>query len=202
MAKVIEVKSARKQHECGKCGCVIEIGQPYRHWRLRYGGGRVWCTVTRTRCTAKACDPKPSELTNNEHHQRVFEWQEREFEFADVDDFESTKEELVSELQEYQDELNGRLENMPEGLQQGDTGQTLQSRIESLESVASELDGVEVELPEEPSEPAAQAEGEDEEVYQQKLDDFEKAKEEWESKVKELLSDAAQQITDALGGLE
>lgn len=38
---------------------------------------------------------------------------------------------------------------MPEGLQQGDTGQLLQERIDGLDSLISELDGVDFTEPDE-----------------------------------------------------
>lgn len=66
-----------------------------------------------------------------------------EFSCDNKDDFESFRDEVKGEIEELRDECQGSLDNMPEGLQQGDTGQLLQERIDAMDSWADEIGGLE-----------------------------------------------------------
>lgn len=56
-----------------------------------------------------------------------------------------TAEEIVAELTNIQDMCQDSLDNMPVGLQEGDTGQLLQERIDTLGDVISELESIDYE---------------------------------------------------------
>jgi hypothetical protein len=85
-------------------------------------------------------------------------------------ELESSRSDAVSEVTNLRDETQSKLDNMPEGLQQGDTGQLLQERIEALDEVISNLEGVDVSF-EEPDKEEDQSDEEYEEAKQQALDD-------------------------------
>lgn len=141
MPRVTSVKSARKsQGACGKCGDKIKKGHSYRWWKFRYGGRRV-------RCLKPECAPKPSDLTRSAFYGTLYEIQET------VDDalaaYESGGEpsdlgealrSAAEELRNLGEECGSSLENMPEGLQQGGTGQMLENRRDECESKADELE--------------------------------------------------------------
>ena len=152
MPRVMIVKKAQKnQGECGKCGAKIKKGDGYKWWKFRYGGRRV-------RCLKPECSPKPSDLTQSEFYGTLYAIQES-VETA-LDDFRNGGEpgdlasalnDAASELRELGEECQGKLDNMPEGLQQGDTGQLLENRAQEcegkadeLESAASEIESVEL----------------------------------------------------------
>ena len=56
---------------------------------------------------------------------------------------ESDRDDLVSELENLRDEQQDNYDNMPEGLQQGDTGMLLEERVSALDEWISELQGLE-----------------------------------------------------------
>ena len=57
-------------------------------------------------------------------------------------EFESIRDDLVSELEDLRDETQDRLDNMPESLQYSPTGELLQERIDRLEDAISDLEDI------------------------------------------------------------
>lgn len=127
--------------------------------------------------------PRPSQLQSSEYMQAAMEKQENLEEEANnaktKEDLETFRDSLTSVAEEYRDlgqEQQDKYDNMPEGLQQGDTGQLLEQRREAcdsladeLEAAASELEGFELagegeEETEEESEPSDVEETEEEQV--------------------------------------
>jgi len=131
MPQVHFVKSAAKDHGH------IKKGQPYYWWKFRYGGKRV--SLTR---------PRPSQLTQSEFIGAVLSLQERvEDSFpSTVEDFESERDDIISELENLRDETQEKFDNVPESLQYGPTGELLQTRIDSLDSVISDLESLDVDF--------------------------------------------------------
>lgn len=145
MPRVYEVKKTRKdQGNCGKCGCAIKKGDPYRYWEFRVSVGKSWASSRRVRCMKPECSPKPKDLTNSPFYSTLYQIQETTFAAEEIDDLESQRDEVVGELENLKDEVQGSLDNMPEGLQQGDTGQMMQERIDALEEAISNLEGVDI----------------------------------------------------------
>lgn len=166
MPQVIRVNKARKaQPPCGRCQCELPAGSSYLYWEFRFGGKRV-------RCTKPECAPRRSELTQSEFYARVWDLQEQEREASTAEDLKKLIDNLTSDLEEIRDEQQEKLDNMPEDLQQGSTGELLQERIDMIESALTELENVT--LPEENDEGDA---------------------------LKEKIGDALQQIDEALGGI-
>lgn len=149
MARVHHVKKARKANKAHG----IKKGQEY--WWVqpnRWSGKRIF---TRP--------PRPSETTGSEYYGTLWEIQER---MADAmkgpplaqrgevqqpdkrpktfEELRTMVEEWVGDLEQLKDDTQDKFDNMPEGLQSGDTGQTLEQRVSDLEEYIGELQGIEV----------------------------------------------------------
>lgn len=111
----------------------IEVGESYYWWAL-YNGPKQFSKER----------PKPSQLTGSEFLSQVYSIRERieEFEADDVESIESFRDEVVSELEGMRDECQEKLDNMPEQLQNAPSGEILQNRIDSLEEMISNLEGL------------------------------------------------------------
>jgi hypothetical protein len=147
MPKVYHVKKCRKSPgKCGKCGCEIKVGDPYVNWSFRRSVGKAWVADTRIRCDKPACKPTPKDLTSSEFMRALYEIQEHDFtNNTTQEDMESMRDDVIGELESLRDETREKFDNMPEGLQQGDTGQTLEQRCEALDDVIIELQDIDIE---------------------------------------------------------
>lgn len=139
MPKVIRVAAARKDAgNCSACGAPIKAGDPYVWFQFRFQAKTV-------QCAKPQCAPKPADLTRSEYQRAIYALHENAFDGSTLDDLITQREGAVSALEELRDETQEKLDNMPEGLQQGDTGQLLQERIDALESALADLENVEME---------------------------------------------------------
>jgi len=127
MARSHFVKKARKD----VAGTDIKAGDSYYWWQFK--GGRKQCSKTA---------PKASQLTQSAFWAPVYALQEREQ--PSFDDLESEIDDIKSELQNIGSECESSLSNMPDSLQQGPTGEMLQGRVDAMQDVESELDGINV----------------------------------------------------------
>lgn len=133
MAK-IEKPKARKEYKCSKCGEVIKVGDTY----LKGTPFRRSPVIRCTKCGLRSWELSSSEYVQNVG--RVCECWEEDYELG-----ADTAEEIVAELIVIQDMCQDSLDNMPEGLQEGDTGQLLQERIDNLDSAISDLEAIDYE---------------------------------------------------------
>lgn len=85
------------------------------------------------------CAPSRSDLTQSSFLKSLYGIQDDAVPDCDL---ESHRDDLISQLEGLRDETQGSLDNMPEGLQQGDTGQLLQQRIENLEQGIDSLQNI------------------------------------------------------------
>lgn len=131
MPRVHHVKKARKNYKEDE----IKKGESYYWWKFRYGG------LHRSKTP-----PKPSQLTQSEFLSTMYSIEETIQELSIVDDLESSIEEIKGELENLRDETQDKFDNMPEGLQQGDTGQLLEGRVSSVEDMISELEQIDTEV--------------------------------------------------------
>lgn len=133
---------------------------------------------------------KQSQLTSSEYLSRLYDIQER---VAEVSDLESMRE-IAEELRELGQEQRDKFDNMPEGLQQGDTGQMLSDRADACESAADEIetqiDGWDEDSAKE--EVLSEAESNDEELSEGEVDD----------RVQERLEEVLDAIRDTVSGVE
>jgi hypothetical protein len=112
---------------------VIAVGDTYYWWKFRRGGKRFSKTY-----------PKPSQLTMSEFWSTVLEWSERSR--PDADGIEGYLDDLKSEVDTFKSEQEDKLSNMPDALQEGDTGQMIQGRVDALEDLHSNLDSIDTEI--------------------------------------------------------
>jgi DNA-directed RNA polymerase subunit RPC12/RpoP len=133
MAK-IEKPKARKEYKCSKCGETIKVGDIYLK-------GTPFRRSPVIRCTK--CGLRSWELSSSDYVQGVGRvcdcWEE------DYGCDEDTAQSIADELSNIRDETQDSFDNMPEGLQEGDTGQLLQERIDCLDDVISELESIDYE---------------------------------------------------------
>lgn len=114
----------------------IKKGEEYYHWKFRFGG------IHRSKTP-----PKPSQLTQSEFLSTLYDLQERlgNLQADNAEDLKTDVEEIASELRDLGQDCQGKLDNMPDGLQQGETGQLLEQRADSCENAADELEGIDFE---------------------------------------------------------
>lgn len=162
MPRVNHVKKARKDVK----DTDIKAGDSYYWWKFRYGGKRYSKTP-----------PRPSQLTQSEFLSTVYDIQE-EIEGLPADDsLPGAVEDIVSRLRDLASECEEKKSNMPDALQDGDTGQMLQDRADACEAAADELEGIDLEdwtedeeatkeeRVDDPDAPAVNADGKTEEDY-------------------------------------
>ncbi len=136
MATLNYVQKARKANkEYG-----IKKGDSYYWWAFRYGGKHV----SKTR-------PKPSQLINSEFLSSMTSFGEvlddinsATDPIKTVDELKSYVESIVDDIRQLGEECQEKLDNMPEGLQQGSSGEILQNRIEESEAYALDLEGIDL----------------------------------------------------------
>jgi archaellum component FlaC len=137
MPKVNHVKAARKDYPAHG----IKKGDEYWWWQGAYKPKQFSKTP-----------PKPSQVVGSEYLKTIYGMQEglSESEWKEEGDVESNVEDYKMQLEELKSECEEKLENMPEHLRDSsDAGNTLQERIDSLDSAISDLESIELEVPEE-----------------------------------------------------
>lgn len=127
MARVHYVKAAAKDYP--RAG--IAKGESY-YW---------WKNFRQVKQMSKH-KPPHSQTASSEYARSVWSLLEG-LEAWEGDWAESDKDDLVGALEEIRDNEQDKFDNMPEGLQQGDTGQTIEQNVESLDEWISELQSIE-----------------------------------------------------------
>lgn len=116
---------------------LINVGESYWTWCF-YGGQPIYSKTK----------PRQSQLTNNPFYQELYSIQESVEDFSpeDPDEVGEFVEELISNLEELRDTCQESFDNIPEQLQEGNSGQILQERIENLDDVISNLENIDTEF--------------------------------------------------------
>lgn len=129
------VKKARKNYP--KEG--IKKGESYWWWKFRFGGKYKSKT-----------QPKASQLTQSDFLSTLYSVQEsiEEFEADDGDEIASFIEDQKLELEQLRDTCQENHDNMPDQLQDSETGELLQNRVDGLEGVIDELDCIDIDVDE------------------------------------------------------
>lgn len=123
MAKIHFVKSARKDNP------VAKKGESYYWWKPMIGG----------RGGAKRFSkdyPKPSQTTQSDFLASAYAFSESIDAAEDVDAIESE----IEAIRDLGNEQQEKLDNMPDGLRDGDTGQLLDERAAGCEEWASNIE--------------------------------------------------------------
>lgn len=163
MARVHHVKKARKDNP------VAKKGESYYWWKPRVNGRGGAIRYSKTY-------PSRSQTTQSEFLSAAYDIADASIPGCEnADGFRAVAEEIRTLGQEQQD----KFDNMPEGLQQGDTGQLLEERAYECESWADELDRIADELGD--GEPA----GDDDENG-----DDEDDEESWDDRLQNAISEA------------
>lgn len=127
MPKVTHVKKARKDNS------VCKVGESYYWWKFRFGGKHFSLTY-----------PRPSQLTQSDFLSQMYGFEEHlgDLSIDTVDDLQMEIESMVEEIRNLGEEQEEKLQNMPEGLQEGPIGELLQSRYDECETMADELEQI------------------------------------------------------------
>lgn len=126
MSRVHFVKAAAKDYP--KEG--IKKGESY-YWWQSYRGPRQ---LSKER-------PKQSQTASSEYARSVYNLVEQ-LEAWSGDFTEDDRDQLVSDIEGIRDEEQSKFDNLPEGFQQGDTGQQIEQRIADLDEWISELESI------------------------------------------------------------
>lgn len=132
MARAHFVKKARKNNSA------VKKGESYWWWSFRFGPKHYSKTP-----------PKPSQLTQSDYLSQFYACQEQFEELGSGNAPEGLADalrELGSGIEELGAEQEGKVDNMPDGLQEGDTGELLRQRAETCETLADELENAAEEI--------------------------------------------------------
>ena len=101
----------------------------------------VWVPGFRARTMRSKTPPRQSQLYQG-YRSSAYALNEQIEDFlnpGNLEDLESFRDELISEAENLRDEEQGKLDNMPDGLREGDAGDAIQERIDAVEAFIDEL---------------------------------------------------------------
>lgn len=125
MAKPVQKTAAKDYPEQG-----IKKGDRYWYVALKLQRGGI---------VKRSLKPfKRSQLTTSEYFQQLYDWEDSKAEIADMDD----AQQFADDIRALGEEQQEKFDNMPEGLQQGDTGQMLEARANACEAAADEIEEI------------------------------------------------------------
>jgi hypothetical protein len=135
MAKANFVKAAQKDYPEHN----IKKGESYYWWKLHRGAKRF----SKTR-------PKRSQLTGSSFYATLYDIEDDMIGDAEAsEELGSLRDEVVSALEELRDQCEESRNNMPDALQDSDTGNMLQERYDALDSAIDEFQNIELGEPDE-----------------------------------------------------
>lgn len=133
MPKIHKVEKARKAIP----SINVAVGETYYWWKRRFGRSKSG-TVVKSKTY-----PKRQELTSSSYLCAVYDLEDKVNAMSNEEILNGGLEDVYSDLETIKDELEEKLENMPEGLRESsDSGQTLQQRIDATEEAMSEVEEV------------------------------------------------------------
>lgn len=162
---------------------LVKKGESYYWWKFRYGGKHISKTA-----------PKQSQLTQSDFLSQVYGIEERIADLSgdEAEDIKSEVESIVEDLRSLAEECEEKRSNMPDQLQDSGSGEMLQTRVDECNSMADELESVDLDFEREDPEELTKEEGETDA-------DFDTRKEEAQEEVD---SDYQQKIEDAISELQ
>lgn len=131
MARLHFVKKARKDNP------VAKAGESYYWWQHAFRP----ISYSKER-------PKPSQMTLSEFMSEYLsigeDLQEAVANAVSIEELQDARQEALDRIVELQDSTQEKLDNMPESLQQAETGELMQERIDGLEGWQSDLEAVDL----------------------------------------------------------
>lgn len=127
MARATFVKAAAKDYPAQG----IKKGESYWWWKFRYGSRQISKT-----------EPRRSQLTQSEFYGQVYDIEDEIGALSADDGLQSAVEDIASRLREIGEQCTEKRDNMPEGLQDSETGTLLEERASAMESAADELEAI------------------------------------------------------------
>jgi hypothetical protein len=138
MPKVHFVKKARKDND--RCG--VKAGDSYFWWKNRPKGSAAGVM----RCSKTA--PRPSQLTMSDYYSAVYSLQEdisdQIHAIDDPDDLRTAVQDWAAQARDIGDEQRDKRENMPQALQDSETGTMLEERADACDAWADDLMAVDI----------------------------------------------------------
>jgi hypothetical protein len=135
-------QKARKGYECSKCKALIKKGEHYFRFKLtRFSSVQMRCSLHR---------PTRQEMTTSDFWSQVYDLEDSISNLS-AEEMESARDAIdpiLSDIETLRDEQEEKLYNMPDQLQDSDTGQLLQERYDGMQEWYDELDGVDTDIDE------------------------------------------------------
>lgn len=130
MTRAHFVKKAMKDNQ------VCKKGESYYWWKFRFGGKQYSKT-----------EPRQSQLTGSEFLSQMYSFGETigDLKPENMEELRSEVENMTEEIRALGEECTEKQYNMPDSLQDSETGQLLENRNEECENMASELESIEME---------------------------------------------------------
>jgi hypothetical protein len=152
MARLHFVKKAQKDNP------VCKKGESYFWWKFMVGGRGGPKLYSKER-------PAPSRLTQSEFLGTLGDIEDEISSLAADDSLESAVSDIASRLRELGEEQGAKKENMPDNLQESESGTMLQDRADRCEEMADELENIPLDLDDK------EADQEEEDFWREKLDE-------------------------------
>jgi hypothetical protein len=127
VARAHFVKKARRAYKADG----IKKGESYWWWKFRYGDKHRSKT-----------QPKASQLTQSEFLSTLYGIQEQIADLLPDEDLKASVEGVAEELRNLGSECEDKRSNMPDSLQDSETGVLLEERASACESAADELEAI------------------------------------------------------------
>jgi hypothetical protein len=124
MARPVQ-RTARKDYPANN----IAKGEVY--WFVQIKTGPRSSSVLRQKTPFKR-----QQLTGSDYLRQLYEWEDRKAEISSMDD----AQELADDIGTLGEEQQEKFDNMPEGLQSGDSGQMLEARANGCEAAKGEIE--------------------------------------------------------------
>jgi DnaJ-class molecular chaperone len=131
MARATFVKAARKDYPAHG----IKAGESYWWWKFRYGG----------KYFSKSA-PTRSQLTQSSFYSQLYDIQDRVAALVGDENLPDEVESIASDLRDLASECEDNRSNMPDQLQDSDTGQLLEERAQALNDAADALEGIDFDM--------------------------------------------------------
>lgn len=125
------VKKARKSYKADG----IKKGDPYWWWKFNFG----------PKIRSKT-QPRASQLTRSDFYATLYDLQDDVESLVAGDGLKDAVSDIADRIRTLGEECADRLSNMPDSLQESDTGNLLQERSDACEAAADEFEAIDFEI--------------------------------------------------------